>query len=119
MDIIDNLIYANCASALQKAGTVATTRFPAASSTLAGGDRITSNYIDSFTPDVNHNADGVAISGSAPGKPDNFGLSDDPVYSYDVANKMAFCSYTDPDVIENTIFRRFLKAYFKQFMIRK
>jgi hypothetical protein len=101
MDIIDNLIYANCASALR--GSVAVPGNPfAPPQTTFPGNRIASNFIATFMPTV---APVVAPTAGLLGMPDNVGSTLDPVYSYDLNDKMNFCAFRDPDIIEDSVRR--------------
>lgn len=100
MDIIDNLIYANCASALRQAVVINPgTLFPPPQ-TGGTGNRISSEYIPSFIPTVAP----TVVAGIA-GQPDNVGSTVDPVFSYDLVDKMNFCAFRDPDVIEDSVRR--------------
>jgi hypothetical protein len=101
MDIIDNLIYANCASALQQAVVVAANPFPPVPSGFPG-NRIASDFIPTFMPTV---APVVPPTAGLLGMPDNVGSTLDPVYSYDMNDKMNFCAFRDPDIFEASVRR--------------
>ena len=95
MDIIDNILYVNCASALRQ--NVAIVPFPPAQTAVAG-NRITSDYIEAYVPTF------PPVVGVL-GMPDNVGSTADPVFTYNIAEKMDLCSYADSEVIENSILR--------------
>lgn len=106
MDILDNIIYANCASALRSSVVVppppaGTTAFPP-NTTIVGGNRITSELVNTYLPNV---APVVAPTAGLIGMPDNVGSTLDPVYMYDNADKFDFCSYVDSEVFEKSIIR--------------
>jgi hypothetical protein len=83
MDILDNLIYATYGSALEPSTT--------AGNIIPANPRIISDYIPAVFP--------------TPPTPVNVGANGDKVFSYTAVDKMKFCSYEDPDVIETTILR--------------
>jgi hypothetical protein len=85
MDILDNLIYATHISALEPTDP-ANPKVPA-------DPRIISDYISKFQDST------VALL------PENVGTATDKIFTYPVVEKMKFCSYEDPDVIETTILR--------------
>ncbi len=76
MDIIDNIIYANLYSELQPIGPPL--------------DLITSDYIPAFAPAL---------------LPVNTGSLAVPVFNFNLADKMDYCSYSDPIVIERSVLR--------------
>jgi hypothetical protein len=80
MDILDNLIYATMASAMQP---VVTQGYPA-------NPRVISDYISPFTTGF---------------KPINVGSTIAPVFSYSVAQKMDYCAYEDAAAVETAILR--------------
>src|SRR4051812_12381038 len=82
MDILDNLLYATVASALQPAPTQG---YPAS-------PRVISDYIPAFPT--------VPLF-----KPINVGSSAAPIFTYSVAQKMTYSAYEDPATIESAILR--------------
>jgi hypothetical protein len=91
MDIIDNLMYATYGSPLEVARAVASPPLPPTVDPVTLGNRIISNYIPSFANPA------IPIA--------NIGLLGDPVFSFNITDKMKFCAYQDPDVVEDTILR--------------
>lgn len=84
MDIIDNIVYASFASALQ----------PITTQSYTGADpRIRSRFIAPFPPNP------------ATFVPDNVGTAAAPVFTYQVDEKMIFSANEDPDIIEDAILR--------------
>jgi hypothetical protein len=82
MDILDNLLYATVASALQ----------PAPVQGYPANPRIISDYIPAFP-------------GGALFNPINVGSAAAPVFTYSVAQKMTYCAYDDPASVESAILR--------------
>lgn len=82
MDILDNLVYATLASALQ----------PVTAQGYPAKPRIISDYIAPF-------ASGGLF------KPLNVGSAAAPVFTYSMAQKMSYCAYEDPASIESAILR--------------
>jgi hypothetical protein len=101
MDIIDNLIYANVASALRQSVAVPANPFPPPQ-TGVPGNRIASDFIETFMPTV---VPVVPPTAGLLGMPDNVGSALDPVYSYDLNDKMNFCAFRDPDIFEGSVRR--------------
>ncbi len=83
MDILDNLIYASLNSQVFSG-----TPLPGTTPT----QNIFSDYIPRFTVQVANT-------------PRNVGLTNDPVFVYDGVDRMNFCAYPDPDIIETSILR--------------
>src|SRR5260221_4538730 len=81
MDIIDNLMYASFASALQ----------PVVAQGVPANPRVISEYIPAFAPPA------------AP--PANVGSATAPVFTFGLGDKINFCSYEDPGSMESAILR--------------
>ena len=84
MDIIDNIVYASFASALQPLTTQSYT---------AADPRIRSKFISPFPPNP------------ATFVPDNVGTATEPVFTYQVDEKMIYSANEDPEIIEDAILR--------------